>query len=297
MMESDIRKALEALECASQYATHNKLAVERGWVRGWDACLDYVTETLGDALSQPPQAAQPVALVWSAESRPNETCSYNHCTAETPFGRFLITWKGWKDHDFPVVDETPWGGYFGSFGDVAAAKLACEQEFARRIAASAQAAQPTSQAETVALQVTSAESAMQQQINDLLLERSITDGYRRASRAALQSMISSATQLVDGETVVGYQIKTGMLHKLVAMNQGGDDPVFFPTNLPSQPAPQAEPAASRCRKCGAEMAPGQAMGQTVGCSDEGTMSPAGPGKLIPCMKCSACGWSVTQENP
>ncbi|GAB3763660.1 hypothetical protein GCM10028796_17560 [Ramlibacter monticola] len=48
-----------------------------------------------------------------------------------------------------------------------------------------------------------------------------------------------------------------------------------------------------CRKCGGAMKPGKAMGQTMDCSDEGTCSPAGPGKLIDCMKCERCGWSVT----
>lgn len=48
-----------------------------------------------------------------------------------------------------------------------------------------------------------------------------------------------------------------------------------------------------CRKCGGAMKLGKAMGQTLDCSDEGTCSPAGPGKLIDCMKCEACGWSVT----
>lgn len=49
----------------------------------------------------------------------------------------------------------------------------------------------------------------------------------------------------------------------------------------------------RCRKCGGTMRPGIATGQTVDCSDEGTMSPGGPGKLIDCIKCEKCGCSVT----
>ena len=99
------------------------------------------------------------------------------------------------------------------------------------------AAQPSAQGEAVSLQVTSAESAMQHQINNLLLERTISDAYRKASREALQSMIVSAVQIVDGEVVIGYQIKTGALHKLVAVNQGDEDGVFFPTNLPTLAAP------------------------------------------------------------
>lgn len=53
-----------------------------------------------------------------------------------------------------------------------------------------------------------------------------------------------------------------------------------------------------CRKCGGDMKPGLAMGQTVtGMPDfiggeVCTVSPGGPGKLIECSKCEECGWSV-----
>lgn len=51
-----------------------------------------------------------------------------------------------------------------------------------------------------------------------------------------------------------------------------------------------------CRKCGGAMKPGIATGQTVICGDEGTCSPAGPGYVQQCLKCEACGWSVTAER-
>jgi hypothetical protein len=35
-------------------------------------------------------------LIWTDEQKSNDEISYNHVIAETPFGRFLITWKGWK---------------------------------------------------------------------------------------------------------------------------------------------------------------------------------------------------------
>lgn len=61
---------------------------------------------------------------------------------------------------------------------------------------------------------------------------------------------------------------------------------------------------NRCRRCYAEMKPGKAIQQTftAGMPDfpgdpagsRGvTMSAGGPGRLVDCMKCSACGWSVT----
>ena len=53
-----------------------------------------------------------------------------------------------------------------------------------------------------------------------------------------------------------------------------------------------------CTHCGGEMKPGQAIESTlVGEPDDiggcVTVSPGGPGKLVPCMKCAECGWSVT----
>lgn len=54
-----------------------------------------------------------------------------------------------------------------------------------------------------------------------------------------------------------------------------------------------------CPRCGAPMRPGIAMGQTVtGSPDFGTepgctLSPGGPGEIIQCMKCMACGHSIT----
>ena len=75
------------------------------------------------------------ALKWSEEREPNDEVSYDHVKAETPFGRFLITWKGWKDHDSPTVDETPWGDYWDSFCSVEDAKEACFKEYKARIRA------------------------------------------------------------------------------------------------------------------------------------------------------------------
>ena len=55
-----------------------------------------------------------------------------------------------------------------------------------------------------------------------------------------------------------------------------------------------------CKKCNGKMKPGKAMQQTyTGIGDFNdnddvcTVSPGGPGKLIDCLKCEDCGWSVT----
>lgn len=53
-----------------------------------------------------------------------------------------------------------------------------------------------------------------------------------------------------------------------------------------------------CRRCGGLMKPGIALEQTYTGSPDFpggevvTMSPGGPGRLVECMKCRECGWSV-----
>jgi hypothetical protein len=56
-----------------------------------------------------------------------------------------------------------------------------------------------------------------------------------------------------------------------------------------------------CKKCGGAMRLGQAIAQTFSAGSPDfpgdtvgmTVSPGGPGKLVPCLKCEACGWSVS----
>lgn len=64
----------------------------------------------------------------------------------------------------------------------------------------------------------------------------------------------------------------------------------------------AEPTgwlAQTCRKCGAPMADGIALVQTLspgspdlGGGDGQTLSAGGPGMVVPVSKCTKCGWSV-----
>ncbi len=62
-----------------------------------------------------------------------------------------------------------------------------------------------------------------------------------------------------------------------------------------------DPDLRLCKRCGGIMRPGIAMGQTwsAGIPDFPgqdtciTMAPGGPGRVIDCMKCEACGWSQT----
>ncbi|MCE2836657.1 MAG: hypothetical protein LW834_06815 [Cyanobium sp. 49614_E6] len=84
------------------------------------------------ALKAEPEGEGPI-LQWTENMPPSEGCRYDHCTAETPFGRFLISWKGWKQFHSPTVDETPWGDWFGAFNSVDDAKAACQQGMNERL--------------------------------------------------------------------------------------------------------------------------------------------------------------------
>jgi hypothetical protein len=82
-------------------------------------------------------------IEWSEEFPSCEEVRYNHVIGSTPLGRFLITWKGWKedgDKGFSI-DEAPWdnfssptdylvGGY-----DLEETKKVCEDAFIAKITA------------------------------------------------------------------------------------------------------------------------------------------------------------------
>ncbi len=63
-------------------------------------------------------------------------------------------------------------------------------------------------------------------------------------------------------------------------------------------------AMQECRRrgCDGEMQPGAAIRQTYTGSPDFpgghvvTMSPGGPGQLVPCLKCKKCGYSMEQSN-
>lgn len=82
----------------------------------------------------PPPAS---GLQWSENMPASKECRYDHCIAQTPFGRFLIAWKSWKEYDSPTVDETPWSDWGGFFNSVDEAKAACQREFDKRLEACA----------------------------------------------------------------------------------------------------------------------------------------------------------------
>lgn len=74
-----------------------------------------------------------IPLQWTDVQDPCPECRYHHVSAETPFGRFLITWKGWKKYDPPSVDISPWESWVGCYNTVEEAKEACEVAWERSV--------------------------------------------------------------------------------------------------------------------------------------------------------------------
>ena len=66
------------------------------------------------------------------------------------------------------------------------------------------------------------------------------------------------------------------------------------------PSRKPVPPKGFCRKCGGEMREGIAIIQTYTFGEPDffgdtrgiTASPGGPGKIVECLKCESCGWSV-----
>ena len=74
-------------------------------------------------------------LQWSNVREPNELVRYHHVIAETPFGMFLITWKGWKERDTPTVDASPCGDVFIAGVDLEDTKRLAEEEYRKCVIA------------------------------------------------------------------------------------------------------------------------------------------------------------------
>jgi len=73
-------------------------------------------------------------IEWSEMFEPNMRCGYDHVIGETPFGRFLLTWKGWKNEWNPCFDETPWDDFALPDGSsVAACQQWAQKEFEKRM--------------------------------------------------------------------------------------------------------------------------------------------------------------------
>jgi hypothetical protein len=88
-------------------------------------------EARKSAEASAPQPTKRRTLEWSDPSKANSEIMYNHVIAETPFGRILITWKGWKDDPGFTVDEHPLQDVVGvrSYCDLDDAKAHAEDRY------------------------------------------------------------------------------------------------------------------------------------------------------------------------
>ena len=73
-------------------------------------------------------------LVWSGVREPDKECMYHHIIGEAPCGgRYLVTWKGWKDYPSYVIDETPWGEWLDGGPTIEASVEIAQADFDRHI--------------------------------------------------------------------------------------------------------------------------------------------------------------------
>lgn len=69
------------------------------------------------------------AFLWVRNAE--KDCSYDNSAADTPFGRYFITWKSWKDYPSFTVDEAP-GEFVYTGGSLEETQAACAADFARK---------------------------------------------------------------------------------------------------------------------------------------------------------------------
>lgn len=71
-------------------------------------------------------------LVWTYKPCPNAMYPDIYI-AFTPFGRFLINWKYWKDCRAYELAETPWGDDWVVFGSLQEAKEEAEAKWQKKL--------------------------------------------------------------------------------------------------------------------------------------------------------------------
>jgi len=78
-------------------------------------------------------------LKWTDPQPANSEISYSHVISETPFGRIVITWKGWKEYASYDIEEVPWNSYstndiwYNCGADLEHAKQLAEEEYKNRL--------------------------------------------------------------------------------------------------------------------------------------------------------------------
>ena len=117
-----LRLALEALEVANSLVDSYYLPKEKAWMPEIEEAITAIKAALE-------AKDEPVAIKWEKDA--DKECRYNNWVGITPFGKILITWKGWKEYHDACVDEFPGG--FEAYGLPDDVKAACEVEYLRRL--------------------------------------------------------------------------------------------------------------------------------------------------------------------
>ena len=123
-----LRLALEALE-EMQNAIYNiggEHAIDLNFAIEQADVSEFAITAIKAALEA---KDEPVAIKWEKDA--DKECHYNNWVGITPFGKILITWKGWKEYHDACVDEFPGG--FEAYGLPDDVKAACEVEYLRRL--------------------------------------------------------------------------------------------------------------------------------------------------------------------
>ena len=89
-------------------------------------------ESLAVSEHKATQALRLKPLSWSDPQPPNTECRYDHATADTLVGRYLIDWKSWKPHDDYVLRFRD--DYIACFDSLDAAKDGAAQHLAGLVA-------------------------------------------------------------------------------------------------------------------------------------------------------------------
>lgn len=73
------------------------------------------------------------SIIWTDILPSDSDIPYDHVFGECPLGRFLITWKSWKDRPSYAIDRTPTGEWGGSADTLEEAKIMAEDKYTKLI--------------------------------------------------------------------------------------------------------------------------------------------------------------------
>ncbi len=127
--EQQLREALTSILAFTRFELDPDMASRKPWVT--------LIAKADAALASPPPASSQKRgrpLEWSEPIPPNTYCSYHHVFADTPFGRYQIEWKGWKDHPCYTLMFRD-SDFIPAADDLDMAKTAAQADYEARITA------------------------------------------------------------------------------------------------------------------------------------------------------------------